>query len=101
MHHTSPAEKLRELALSITQGNLQRPWNVQTSNSLARLGQHYRKSLHLCQARGDVPTATSPSGCRLTRRSGSRRHTRRRTNKLLNELPHIEVVVEDEGTSNN
>lgn len=33
-----PSEKLRELALSVTRGNLRRPWSVQTSNSFRRIG---------------------------------------------------------------
>lgn len=35
---TDPAEKLRELALSVTRGDLRRPWSVQTSNSFRRIG---------------------------------------------------------------
>jgi len=34
-HH---AEKLRKLALSITQGNLRRPWSIQTSDACRRIG---------------------------------------------------------------
>ena len=30
--------RLRELALSITRGDLRRPWSVQTSNSFRRIG---------------------------------------------------------------
>lgn len=35
---TDSSEKLRELALSVTRGNLRRPWSVQTSNSFRRIG---------------------------------------------------------------
>jgi hypothetical protein len=30
--------RLRKLALSVTRGNLRRPWSVQTSNSFRRIG---------------------------------------------------------------
>lgn len=33
-----PSEKLRKLALSVTRGDLRRPWSVQTSNSFRRIG---------------------------------------------------------------
>jgi hypothetical protein len=33
-----PSEKLRALALSVTRGNLRRPWSIQTSNSFRRIG---------------------------------------------------------------
>jgi hypothetical protein len=36
--HTDLSEKLHELALSITRGDLRRPWSVQTSNSFRRIG---------------------------------------------------------------
>lgn len=36
--HPDPSEKLRELALSITRGDLRHPWVVQTSNSFRRIG---------------------------------------------------------------
>ena len=35
---TNPAMKLRALALSVTRGELRRPWSVQTSNSFRRIG---------------------------------------------------------------
>lgn len=35
---TDPSEKLRKLALSVTKGELRRPWSVQTSNSFRRIG---------------------------------------------------------------
>jgi hypothetical protein len=45
---TDPAEKLRELALSVTRGDLRRPWSVQTSNSFRRIGTNYGDGDVLC-----------------------------------------------------
>lgn len=35
---TDPASGLHELALSVTRGDLRRPWSIQTSNSFRRIG---------------------------------------------------------------
>lgn len=43
--------RLRELALSVTRGDLRRPWSVQTSNSFRRIGTDRGDGNVLCAVR--------------------------------------------------
>jgi hypothetical protein len=44
------SDKLRELALLVTNGELRRPWNIQTSNSFRRIGTDRGDGNVLCGA---------------------------------------------------
>jgi len=56
-----PAEKLRELALSVTRGDLRRPWSLQTSNSFRRIGTDRGDGDVLCAV--TQPTDGCPDLC--------------------------------------
>jgi hypothetical protein len=75
---TDSSEKLRELALSVTRGDLRRPWSVQTSNSFRRIGTERGDGDVLCAVtqRPDGPTGTPTCARRPTCSTISSRRTR-------------------------
>ncbi len=59
------AQRLRELALLVTRGDLRRPWSVQTSNSFRRIGTDRGDGDVLCavtQRSDGHPDLCAPAG---------------------------------------